>query len=88
MMTEKQQMKTATPKPWQLESVLLRRPDPIAKKVRFKATKIVKITPATTKGAYDGVELHRKAGIPAERFRAFELPSMTHFGLVYPRVNK
>ena len=35
-------------------------------------------------GCYDGKELQRDPGIPASRFRAFELPSYAHGLLHYP----
>jgi hypothetical protein len=34
---------------------------------------------------YDGKELRRNAGITAERFRAYELPSLQGGRLIYPK---
>jgi hypothetical protein len=34
---------------------------------------------------YDGKELRRNPGIPDERFRAYELPSLQGNRLIYPK---
>ncbi|MEN9885734.1 MAG: hypothetical protein RL758_312 [Pseudomonadota bacterium] len=34
---------------------------------------------------YDGKELRRNPGITAERFRAYELPSLRGGNLIYPK---
>ena len=83
-----QQVLTARPKSGKLADIEIHRDTPFSKKKVARMASADRITNATTKTAYDGKELRRNAGIPESRFKAFELPSLTHYGLVYPKVNK
>lgn len=88
-MTTKQLIKTKQPKPGQLEDIYIsKEPQPAKRRSKKPAPDANRITNATTTRIYDGKELHRNAGIPASRFKAFELPSLMHGRLVYPEIRK